>query len=577
MLSLKNFARLILTLLICNTATLSCNAKDKQKNSEPGYSVEGVGGAKAAVAEKQKKDYYTESAVVVKKDTLKTKSPNFFGAIKSFFSKKTNSVNVMRVQNDGQETLGKSQESDFIDTNNIKYTTIGGKFYFYQGIAGSNSGRYANYYIAYNAAYQAYESLLPIASSSGVIAWLSHVNARPAKDIVYLYNGLTSNSRFHTGDAGAFYGLSYFNINSSDLLLEVGNGNYLLTISDISSNEVLSVNASNIACDNVSRFIVTKYDDKEGFRMVNGHLYKVIVSKSNHNTLTLYSNNLMPDRNVNVEKTFNVKFALMRDLESMRDQSDVKILNTWNSYIVLGNKKTRGTTNLNYSLFKTAATVFQLEERNFCNDDTKKLAHAVGISRGRRFDISEFQRSIISAAANMGHLHAMSLIYKNKNWQVIDPNFVTDGSVDLRKQTLFFIMNNINTPALIRAKNELGQYSYWNVYDSDENILDGNNTYHIDMSGLMKTTKWTLTAYELDSRSLSRDCGNKYQINYSIMPNAPEGNDANVSIVKLKPKCSKLETLCLQIPKDKNFYIKIDALNHGDRAEVDGLKIKKIA
>lgn len=441
-----------------------------------------------------------------------------------------------------------ASSSDYFDfKNGNSYDYLLGTIAFSDGSPTPTSAPVIKYYDFLNDGYEAYKYFLPAASSYSLIKMLQAYNVYPGRDVLYFKDGLMSRNVFALGDAGSYYGLSYFTLNTSDLIINLKKGDYMISINDSFGNEMFSYDCMSIH-ESSKRYVIKKtnssYSDKStaSVEIIDGKIYHVIYSKANLHSIVLKSEQDM---------VFNCNFYSSR----FKDEP--------NNYIVLGNKDTVSLPAVDYHIYKQFWHMMQFEQIDSIDLKLKQMANSMGIYKKSKFNFKEFRKQIMIESAKLGNINMRRNMFKNANWQFIDPYFESSDELDVEKKALFFYMNNINFPSMVKMQHDRGIKGYFSFYDNEGFYLNSDNEYSIMVPESYKGKSWKVSVYNTQLLSLVQ---NKSRISYL------KGSQKGAKIT-LSTNCE--DRSCIELPRAKNFFVRVDLDGHDQHREIEDFIIKR--
>jgi uncharacterized membrane protein YidH (DUF202 family) len=149
----------------------------------------------------------------------------------------------------------------------------------------------------------------------------------------------------------------------------------------------------------------------------------------------------------------------------------------------------------------------------------------LGIERNRPFVPTSRQRRILEAAARAGidELRVVGfdsqrldrLVWNDRQWEWVglvpgDPNFETDGFLDLEARDRWFFQATVASPALFQRRVGAGLLCFASSRDQDGAHLDGSAYYKLVLpQPLPAQLFWSVTIYDAKTRSQVRTEQNK--------------------------------------------------------------------
>jgi uncharacterized membrane protein YidH (DUF202 family) len=153
------------------------------------------------------------------------------------------------------------------------------------------------------------------------------------------------------------------------------------------------------------------------------------------------------------------------------------------------------------------------------------LLAVLGIERNRPFVPTSRQRRILEAAARAGidelrvegfdSQRMDRLVWNDRQWEWVglvpgDPNFETDGFLDLEARDRWFFQTTVASPALFQRQAGAGLLCFASSRDQDGAHLDGSAFYKLVLPQPVPAQLfWSVTIYDAKTRSQVRTEQNK--------------------------------------------------------------------
>lgn len=173
----------------------------------------------------------------------------------------------------------------------------------------------------------------------------------------------------------------------------------------------------------------------------------------------------------------------------------------------------------NFEFYEELHTVIEREPVGLLDPELRGLFAAIGIQKGKPFDLTERKERILTDAVAIGNGTARALIFRNRlegavyypgsAWTTAfvggSHEWLKDGGQGGRFQdarTLFFYGATVNTPAMVLKMIGKGSQYAYAATDANGDYLDGAKTYRLNIPANMPAADfWSVTAYDPQTRS----------------------------------------------------------------------------
>jgi len=169
------------------------------------------------------------------------------------------------------------------------------------------------------------------------------------------------------------------------------------------------------------------------------------------------------------------------------------------------------------TFFEEVNEVVQEEPNSAHNPEILGLLASIGIEKGKPFKPDARMRKILSEAAAVGTAAQRSIIWRNRNDNVVlwpgsksweigfaggSHEFLNDGVSLINERTRFHFYATGITPAMVKPPVGAGSTYVIGLRDAEGKPLDGSKTYRIHVPPNVPATRfWEITIYDNQTRS----------------------------------------------------------------------------
>ena len=333
-------------------------------------------------------------------------------------------------------------------------------------------------------------------------------------DILYFSNFMSSDIELLTGNISVLYFLSLQDLSDGPIIIDVPTANFNAMVDNVYQQVLTDIGVAGPYKGNGGLILILPpgYDGEipENYHVVQSDTMQVL----------FIGRSFVNDGDFSTAESAIKKIKTYKLSESQNPPNQ-KFIDVSGKSLKLSHPDTDGFWEFLHKVY-SKETVVREEDKNLIG-----LMHSIGIFPGKPFEPDENSKKLLDEAAIVAELIMRNMAYDSpikehfiyypgKNWELgfmtDNPQFEDKNGITQIIPRISFVYQAITTSdAMVLELVGKGSKYLMNYRDSEENYLEGSNTYHLNIPANVPAENfWSVVVYDAETRSQIKNNSQKW-------------------------------------------------------------------